>query len=153
MSKNTGNAKFRKIDVDQYNEDAYQDEQQSDDSPQLAQGPNENEVQSLLQQGDNKSALRIVLDSAPITSKNQQVKEKALQLTLRVVLAFKSSEVEEAINALSDPQLDMLMKYIYKGFENPSEGSSALLLTWHEKAFAKGGIGSIVRVLTDRKRV
>lgn len=151
MSKNTGSTKFRKIDVDQYCEDIYQDDQQTDDGPQGE--PDENEVQSLLQQGDNVKALRVVLDNAPITSKNQQVKDKAFQLTMRVVLAFKSSEVEGAINALSDPQLDILMKYIYKGFESPSEGSSALLLTWHEKAFAKGGIGSIVRVLTDRKRV
>ena len=45
MSKNTGNTRFRKIDVDQYNEDLYQDDQQQDDG----QGPNETEVQSLLQ--------------------------------------------------------------------------------------------------------
>lgn len=45
------------------------------------------------------------------------------------------------------------MKYIYRGFEQPSDGSSGHLLTWHEKVFAKGGVGSIVRVLTDKKRV
>ena len=44
------------------------------------------------------------------------------------------------------------MKYIYRGFEIPSEGSSGNLLTWHEKVFARGGVGSIVRVLSDTNR-
>jgi actin related protein 2/3 complex subunit 5 len=50
-------------------------------------------------------------------------------------------------------QIDLLMKYIYRGFESPSDGSSGHLLLWHEKVFEKGGLGSIVRVLTDKKKV
>lgn len=50
-------------------------------------------------------------------------------------------------------QKDVLMKYVYRGFENPSEGSSGHLLFWHEKVFESTGVGSIVRVLTDRKKV
>ena len=45
------------------------------------------------------------------------------------------------------------MKYIYRGFENPSDNSSAQLLFWHEKVFDEADVGAIVRVLTDRKRV
>jgi actin related protein 2/3 complex subunit 5 len=45
------------------------------------------------------------------------------------------------------------MKYIYRGFSEPTDNSGAILLTWHEKAYAIGGLGSIVRVLTDRKTV
>ena len=149
MSKNTGNTKFRKIDVDQYNEDRYEDEVIDGGD----QGPQDAEVTSLLSGGKNTAALQHVLSNAPVMSKNQQVKDKAVQLTMKVLLSFKSADVESAVKSLNQDQLDVLMKYIYKGFENPSEGSSAVLLTWHEKVFAVGGLGSIVRVLTDRKKV
>lgn len=52
---------------------------------------------------------------------------------VRVLLAFKSSDIEAAVQTLDQNRLDTLMKYIYRGFEFPSEGSSAQLLTWHEK--------------------
>lgn len=61
--------------------------------------------------------------------------------------------MDNAIQALEENDLlDVLMKYIYRGFEIPSEGSSGHLLQWHEKVFAKGGVGCIVRVLSDTKR-
>lgn len=69
------------------------------------------------------------------------------------MLSIKSSQIDDVIQRLDVEQVDTLMKYIYKGFESPTEGSSAHLLVWHEKAFAVGGTGSIVRVLTDNKRV
>jgi len=47
MSKNTGASKFRKVDVDQYDEDQYIDEE---DEQLEEQGPNESEVTSLLAQ-------------------------------------------------------------------------------------------------------
>ena len=149
MSKNTGNTKFRKIDVDQYSEDRYEEDLITGED----QGPQDGEVSSLLAGGKNQAALQYVLNSAPVMSKNQQVKDKALQLTMKVILSFKSAEIDQAVKSLNQDQLDVLMKYIYKGFEIPSEGSSAILLSWHEKTFAIGGLGSIVRVLTDRKRV
>jgi actin related protein 2/3 complex subunit 5 len=152
MAKNTGNTAFRKIDVDQYDEENYKEEEQGEaQSP--PGGPDENEISSLLNQGKNVDALRLVLRCAPIGSKNQQVKDTALNLVLRVLMSFKASQVEEAVNSLDRDLVDVLMKYIYRGFENPSEGSSGQLLTWHERAYAVGGVGSIVRVLTDRKKV
>ena len=48
-------------------------------------------------------------------------------------MSFKSSDIEYAVRSLDQNHLDTLMKYIYRGFEFPSEGSSAQLLTWHEK--------------------
>jgi len=52
--------------------------------------------------------------------------------------------MDQAIDTLEQNDLiDVLMKYIYRGFEIPSEGSSGHLLQWHEKALAKGGVGCI----------
>ncbi|XP_013389608.1 actin-related protein 2/3 complex subunit 5-like isoform X1 [Lingula anatina] len=150
MSKNTADNKFRKIDVDQYNEDNYQDEV-ADDGQDM--GPNEQEVSSFLSQGKNLEALQAVLSNPPVETKNQAAKDRALQLVMRVLLSFKVADIDKGVNALDSQTLDVLMKYIYRGFENPSEGSSAQLLTWHEKSFKKGGLGCIVRVLTDRKMV
>lgn len=72
---------------------------------------------------------------------------------MKVLLSIKSSQIEEIVSHLDVDQVDTLMKYIYKGFEIPMDNSSAHLLIWHEKTFAVGGLGSIIRVLTDNKRV
>ena len=63
-----------------------------------------------------------------------------------------AAEIEAAGKDLDMDSLDTLMKFIYAGFENPNEGSSAHLLVWHEKVFAASGLGSIVRVLADKRR-
>lgn len=54
-------------------------------------------------------------------------------LVLKVLSAFKSSDIEKAVQSLDRSGVDLLMKYIYKGFERPSENSSGVLLQWHEK--------------------
>ncbi len=54
-------------------------------------------------------------------------------MVMKVLLSFKTSDVDGAVKSLDSTTVDTLMKYIYRGFENPTEGSSAQLLTWHEK--------------------
>lgn len=54
-------------------------------------------------------------------------------MVLKVLTAFKSSDIEKGVQSLDRSGVDLLMKYIYKGFERPSENSSAVLLQWHEK--------------------
>lgn len=60
--------------------------------------------------------------------------------------------MEDIISTLDTDMVDILMKYIYRGFEIPSERSSGHLLLWHDKVYAVGGVGSIMRVLTDRQK-
>ncbi|KAK6622597.1 hypothetical protein RUM43_008439 [Polyplax serrata] len=152
MAKNTLSSAFRKIDVDQYNEDNFKEDEQNElQSPPA--GPDEGEVTQMISQGRYGEALRTVLSSAPLGSKSLQIKENAFNITLKVLMAIKASQMDEIIGTLDTDLLDVLMKYVYKGFEIPSEGSSGHLLVWHEKVFAAAGAGSIVRVLTDSKRV
>jgi actin related protein 2/3 complex subunit 5 len=150
MSKPSKSAAFRKVDVDQYNDEAYKEDADVDDG---ATGASESEVQGLLSKNRNAEALTCVLGNPPLNTKNQAVKDKALQTVMKVLLSFKANEIDAAVKGLDPGKLDVLMKYIYRGFELPSEGSSAQLLIWHDKVFAVAGLGSIVRTLTDRKRV
>ena len=59
--------------------------------------------------------------------------DRAADLVLRVLQSFKTSDIEKAVKSLDEPMVDVLMKYIYRGFESPVEGANANLLTWHEK--------------------
>ena len=61
------------------------------------------------------------------------LQDRAVQLAIRVMTSFKTNDIEPAIKSLDSKTLDTLMKYIYRGFEFPSDGSSASLLNWHEK--------------------
>ena len=59
--------------------------------------------------------------------------ERNFGVVLDVLTRFRSSEVEKAVNALTKDQVDVLVKYIYRGFANPTENSCGILLVWHEK--------------------
>uniref|UniRef100_A0A3B3U5U0 Actin-related protein 2/3 complex subunit 5 n=1 Tax=Poecilia latipinna TaxID=48699 RepID=A0A3B3U5U0_9TELE len=137
MSKNTVSDRFRKVDVDEYDENKFVDEEDGGEN----------------QGGNMTGALHAVLKNPPINTKNQNAKDRAELLVVKVLSSFKSSDIEKAVGSLDKAGVDLLMKYIYRGFEKPSDNSSAVLLQWHEKALAVGGVGSIVRVLTARKTV
>uniref|UniRef100_A0A673VZF4 Actin-related protein 2/3 complex subunit 5 n=1 Tax=Salmo trutta TaxID=8032 RepID=A0A673VZF4_SALTR len=66
-------------------------------------------------------------------------------LVLKVLSSFKSSIIEHGVQSLDKDRVDLLMKYIYKGLETPSDNSSA--------ALSAGGVECIFRVLTARKTV
>ncbi|XP_059503826.1 actin-related protein 2/3 complex subunit 5-like [Stegostoma tigrinum] len=150
MSKNTSADKFRRVNVDDYDENNYVDEEEGGEN-QL--GPDEVEVDASIRQGNLNAALHAALKNPPINTKNQAVKDRAENTVLKVLTLFKSNDIEKAVQSLDKNSVDLLMKYIYKGFEKPSENNSAILLQWHEKVLAAGGVGSVVRVLTARKTV
>lgn len=73
MAKNTRSFAFRKIDVDEFNEDNYKEDEPVElHSP--VSGPDEKEIAQLLNQGKGLEALRSCLKNAPLGSKSQQLK-------------------------------------------------------------------------------
>ncbi len=54
-------------------------------------------------------------------------------MVLDVLTRFKTSEIGKAVSSLDNDQKDILMKYIYRGFAEPTENSCGTLLVWQEK--------------------
>lgn len=109
----------------------------------------DSEVNGLIQAGRYSEALKLAIKNAVNVGRKHPQRPKVAELVLRVLLNVKSSDIEPIVNTLDLDEIDILMRYIYLGFEQPLEGSSAHLLTWHGKACNRGGLGSIVRVLTE----
>uniref|UniRef100_A0A8D2QFK9 Actin-related protein 2/3 complex subunit 5 n=1 Tax=Zonotrichia albicollis TaxID=44394 RepID=A0A8D2QFK9_ZONAL len=153
MARSTLSSRFRRLDIDQYDENRFVEEPEEAAAAEPDASP---EVEALLRQyplGEALRAFHTAIRSSPGNTRSQAMKEQAQGTMLKVLTSFKSSEIEQAVNSLDRNGVDLLMKYIYKGFEKPTENSSAILLQWHEKALAVGGLGSIIRVLTARKTV
>ncbi|XP_068771510.1 actin-related protein 2/3 complex subunit 5-like protein isoform X1 [Struthio camelus] len=175
MARSTLSSRFRRLDIDAYDENRFVEEPEEaaaaaaepDAGPEFVykivgwvgvsyDGANNRPARVLdllCCTGDTLRAFHTAIRNSPVNTKNQAMKEQAQGTMLKVLTSFKSSEIEQAVNSLDRNGIDLLMKYIYKGFEKPTENSSAILLQWHEKALAVGGLGSIVRVLTARKTV
>jgi len=59
--------------------------------------------------------------------------DRNFSIVLDVLTRFRANDVEKAVNSLNTNQVDVLMKYIYRGFAQPTENSCGILLVWHEK--------------------
>ena len=108
-------------------------------------------VESLLRSKRVGDALRDSLADPPVASKDLELKSKNTVIVLKVIAAVEDRQIDEVLGALSPDACDVLMKYIYKGLESPEQSSQ--LLKWHAKLLDKAGLGSIVRVMADRKTV
>jgi ERCC4-related helicase len=72
MSKNTNINGFRRINIDAYDPENYQDDEPDNQTDQT--GPNETEILNLLNSKKNVDALRMVLANSPINTKQQNIK-------------------------------------------------------------------------------
>ena len=68
-----------------------------------------------------------------------------------VLAAMTESEISPVLSGLSLELCDTLMKYLYKLMAKSI--NCAFVLKVHAKLVEQAGLGSVVRVMTDRKQV
>ncbi|GAA5881580.1 hypothetical protein JCM16303_005495 [Sporobolomyces ruberrimus] len=156
---------FRKLNIDQYDEELvlasslYPHDPRP--SPQILSDTQQKDrqVRQLLQSGDVQNALKECLREGewPYGEDDdrdiKQAKGIALSLILSVLNSSRSTDIPNLISTLSPSEQVTLMKYLYKAMENLGDSSGNAVLGWHEKLVEVAGIGCIVRVMTDRRRV
>lgn len=109
----------------------------------------ESDVTSLIHANRYSEALKLAIKHSANIGRKHPQRVQVAELILKVILHVRSNEIESIVNTLDLDEIDILMRYIYYGFEHPVDGSSSHLLTWHGKVCNRGGVGSIVRVLTE----
>uniref|UniRef100_A0AAF5D924 Actin-related protein 2/3 complex subunit 5 n=1 Tax=Strongyloides stercoralis TaxID=6248 RepID=A0AAF5D924_STRER len=154
MAKNTSNTNYRKLDVDAFDPEKFDENDEMFNENPSAVGPDDKLVQQLLNSGKNAEALKAALCNAPLNVKNTNgILEKAVETVVKTLTNHRNAEIGESIKELNDDEVDILMKYIYKGMEIMPDGSVCnSLLSWHSHAFERCGHGGIMRVFSDRTR-
>ena len=77
MSKNTSSTAYRKVNVDAYDEDNYEDDAQAvDNSAQV--NARDAEVKKLLTAGNTDGALKAALADPPLDAKDQALKARSV---------------------------------------------------------------------------
>ena len=111
-------------------------------------------LNTMICEGKQVEALKIVLSLAPMESNNRQEKDNFLAIVMAILVSIQKHDIEEFVQKLDEDHEKLtLMKYIYRGFEKSVKGSSAILLIWHEYIFESTGYGIIARVFSDRNEV
>ncbi|GAA6059954.1 hypothetical protein JCM10212_003094 [Sporobolomyces blumeae] len=156
---------FRKINIDQYDEDVVLASSLYTPDPRPATQVltdtqhKDRVVRGHLQSGDVQGALKECLRDGewPYGEDDdreiKQAKGIALNLVLSVLNSSRSTDIPNLVSTLTPSEQVTLMKYLYKAMENLGDSSGNAVLGWHEKLVEVAGIGCIVRVMTDRRRV
>ncbi|KAI8351163.1 actin-related protein 2/3 complex subunit 5 [Blakeslea trispora] len=131
---------WRKIDIDQYDEDAYTEDEilaefEAGISPEQVISSSQTrsvDVRNLLTKGDLNTALVRALEEPPYGRNLDTAKAESTKTVTEVLNLFRASDISQVVKSLNCDQQDILMKYLYAEV---------------------AGTGSIVRVMTDKRTV
>ncbi|KAI9504494.1 arp2/3 complex subunit [Coemansia spiralis] len=150
----------RKLAIDGFDEEKQQIAQQM----QYLSTKSDSEVASMVDQkasavraaitrGNSAEALERALADPPYGRGLEAAQSANALLVSEVLMATRTQDINSVVSSLSDDDRDVLLKYIYHGLGHPAEFNCGMLLSWHERIVEAGGLGSIVRVMADRKTV
>ncbi|ORX57051.1 Arp2/3 complex 16 kDa subunit ARPC5 [Hesseltinella vesiculosa] len=125
---------WRRIDIDQYDEDAYTEDEimaefEAGLTPQQLEADAQtrtSDVRNLMNKGDLNAALVRSLEDPPYLRHIDQVKLASTQSVVDVLNAYRASDIETVVKGLKGEQRDLT---------------------------EVAGTGSIVRVMTDKRSV
>ncbi|KAJ3027022.1 UNVERIFIED_CONTAM: hypothetical protein HDU68_004640 [Siphonaria sp. JEL0065] len=113
----------------------------------------QNQVRGFISRSSFAEAVSKALEDPSVGRDPQAAKDKNLQVVMEALAAPRTTDIPVVVKQLPPFQLDILMKFIYRGMGSPELYNPSVLLAWHEKVTEVTGLGSIVRVLTDRQTV
>lgn len=114
-------------------------------------------ARQLLSRGDYGALLATLLQIDPIIQsqdeKLEATKVQILSTLFQAISSIRSQDIQTIIQGLAQPQIDLLIRYLYKAMAAPAIYNPAVTLLWHEKVVEVGGVGSIARCLTNRRSI
>ncbi|KAJ2609185.1 arp2/3 complex subunit [Coemansia sp. RSA 1365] len=110
-------------------------------------------VRAAITRGNSIEALEKALADPPYGRGLESAQSSNAQLVSEILMATRAQDIASVIANLADEDRDVLLKYIYHGLARPAEFNCGVLLSWHERVVENGGLGSIVRVMSDRRIV
>ncbi|KAJ2227927.1 arp2/3 complex subunit [Coemansia sp. RSA 1722] len=110
-------------------------------------------VRAAITRGNNVEALEKALSEPPYGHGMEPAQAANALLVSEILMATRTQDIANVVGGLADDARDVLLKYVYHGLARPAEFNCGVLLSWHERIVEAGGLGSIVRVMSDRKTV
>jgi actin related protein 2/3 complex, subunit 5 len=111
----------------------------------------------LVQSKSYVEALKSALEAPPVSSKSMEVKDANAAVVESVLNSIGESDIASIVRGLSGDDVDVLMKYLYRVMQAPTSGAAStnypVILKMHAQLVAEFGVGSIVRVISDRRTV
>ncbi|KAJ3363520.1 hypothetical protein HDU91_002958 [Kappamyces sp. JEL0680] len=110
-----------------------------------------------LMPGDIGLSIKTLCQNDPLVASPdpglEAIKTAFLGVLFACLSQAKSNDIPAVVGALSVPEMDVLMRYLYKAMASPASYTPSVLLAWHEKVVEAAGVGCIARSLTARSRI